>query len=570
VLEDLPVFRGIGLHRRALDALRRSGNPNHARLAYHAEGAADSEAVLQHAGQAARNATAMEAHREAALQLQRAVRFARGVDDIGRVELLEPLASALFLTGYLEEADRARSEAITLSRRLGDVPRLGNNLRILARYRLFSDGVAAAVPLAEEALAVLSPSGESRELALAFCVLGHIAMIDQRAAEVAVWCARALAAGERLGDQEVISYALNNLGTAELMDGLPEGRQKLERSLAVALAGQVGGEHIDRALINMAETAIHDHDLEVAAERLSEVAEYNAASQIALCNLSAKWAGLLLDRGRWDEAVQHGMLAAEHHKASPAERAEAAIVICKVAVRRDQDNAGPLIAEADRLMRLCTDPDLDLLTAWTSLHAEAAWLAGDLAPAVDELARVEDMAVKRSDAWAIGELGVWLWRAGRLEQPRTRTARPYALQIRGDHRGAAGEWERLGIPYEAASCLSDADDPNDLREAYDRMLQLGALAVAHRVALKLRDRGGVVPRGPRPTTRGNPARLTHREDEVAALLAQGLSNAEIAERLVLSRKTVGHHVSAVLGKLGVRRRGEVASAMDQARLTQAK
>jgi DNA-binding NarL/FixJ family response regulator len=68
-----------------------------------------------------------------------------------------------------------------------------------------------------------------------------------------------------------------------------------------------------------------------------------------------------------------------------------------------------------------------------------------------------------------------------------------------------------------------------------------------------------VPRGPRPSTRENPAGLTARELDVLALLAEGLRNAQIAERLVISQKTVDHHVSAILRKLDVRTRSEAAA-----------
>ena len=64
-----------------------------------------------------------------------------------------------------------------------------------------------------------------------------------------------------------------------------------------------------------------------------------------------------------------------------------------------------------------------------------------------------------------------------------------------------------------------------------------------------------MPRGPRPATRENPAGLTARELEVLALLAEGLRNADIARELVVSEKTVEHHVSAILRKLDVRTRG---------------
>ena len=68
-----------------------------------------------------------------------------------------------------------------------------------------------------------------------------------------------------------------------------------------------------------------------------------------------------------------------------------------------------------------------------------------------------------------------------------------------------------------------------------------------------------VRRGPRAATRENPAGLTARELEVLALVAEGLRNAEIAQRLFLSEKTVGHHVSAILRKLEVRTRSQAGA-----------
>jgi DNA-binding NarL/FixJ family response regulator len=117
------------------------------------------------------------------------------------------------------------------------------------------------------------------------------------------------------------------------------------------------------------------------------------------------------------------------------------------------------------------------------------------------------------------------------------------------------------MPYEGAVSLAGSSDPVDVHRAHEELTRLRASAVADKVALRLRELGSPVPRGPRPTTRANPRGLTEREWEIAGLLAVGLSNAEIAGRLVVSPKTVGHHVSAVLAKLGVRRRAEVAAAM---------
>ena len=68
-----------------------------------------------------------------------------------------------------------------------------------------------------------------------------------------------------------------------------------------------------------------------------------------------------------------------------------------------------------------------------------------------------------------------------------------------------------------------------------------------------------MPRGPRPSTSRNEAQLTARELDVLELLAEGLRNAAIAERLFVSPRTVDHHVSAILRKLDVQSRGEAVA-----------
>jgi DNA-binding NarL/FixJ family response regulator len=90
---------------------------------------------------------------------------------------------------------------------------------------------------------------------------------------------------------------------------------------------------------------------------------------------------------------------------------------------------------------------------------------------------------------------------------------------------------------------------------------LGAGPLAAIVRQRLRERGvRGIPRGPRASTRGNPAGLTSREVQVLALLVQGHTNTELAHRLHISAKTVDHHVSSILEKLEVRSRTEAVAA----------
>jgi DNA-binding NarL/FixJ family response regulator len=139
-------------------------------------------------------------------------------------------------------------------------------------------------------------------------------------------------------------------------------------------------------------------------------------------------------------------------------------------------------------------------------------------------------------------------------------AAPHACELRGEFREAAARWEKIGYPYEAALACAMSLDPTTARDGLLRLHRLGARRAAARVARALRQRGlRDLQLGPRGATGLNPAGLTARELEVLALIAYGLRNGEIAERLFLSEKTVDHHVSAILRKLGVSSRAKAAA-----------
>jgi DNA-binding NarL/FixJ family response regulator len=160
----------------------------------------------------------------------------------------------------------------------------------------------------------------------------------------------------------------------------------------------------------------------------------------------------------------------------------------------------------------------------------------------------------------MGELLSWRRRAGVRDEVAVEPWGPFAAEVTGKWQEAADQWAQVGCPYESALALADSDEEEPLRQALNQLRQLEAQAAASIVARRLRELGvRAVARGPRPSTRANAAALTAREIDVLRLLADGLRNAAIGERLFVSPRTVEHHVSAILGKLGVQSRGEAVA-----------
>ena len=242
---------------------------------------------------------------------------------------------------------------------------------------------------------------------------------------------------------------------------------------------------------------------------------------------------------------------------APVTRICALAVLACLRLRRGDPGARELLDEAAALAR--QSGELQRLAPVAAARAEEAWLRNDGTP-VDELVlQAHAMAEQRQDARALGELRCWCLRLGLVQAGPEGTEAPYALQIGGRWSEAAEAWQRLGCPYERALALLDGDEAA-MREALAVLESLGATAAVKRCREHLRGAGvrGVA-RGPRATTSANPAGLTPRELQILPLLADGLTNAEIARRLVRSEKTVDHHISAILRKLDVRSRGEAAA-----------
>ena len=266
-----------------------------------------------------------------------------------------------------------------------------------------------------------------------------------------------------------------------------------------------------------------------------------------------------LDLGQWDQAADSAALVLRDPRSAQLARTWALVTLGLVRARRGDADAIAPLQEAQAQVTPTFEPDHIARVA--AARAEASWLNGDHGTVKQMTDAALALAIDRLDPWAVGELVSWRSRAGLHDELAAGlVAEPYRLTIAGRGMEAARAWRKLGCPYEAALALAESDAPGVARAVIDDLQQLSATPAAAIVARRMRERGiRGIPRGPRSRTRENPAGLTARELEVLSLIAEGLRNAQIAQRLVVSERTVDHHVSAILRKLDVETRGQAAA-----------
>lgn len=549
-----PAHSRSQLHAAALAQLERSTPTDHARLAHHAESAGDSGKAFQYARDAAYTAFAMRSHREAAAQFRRALRFADGAGTDVCAALYEGLATVLAHMDHWEESTVKRQEALALRRQLGDPAKISENLRAmsLCLWRLCRGDESNRA--AEEAFAIMADAAPSVERAWAYAMYAVTLDSPANLAQGLKLIEDAVRQAEALDCAEVTAHALNSMGMFRFQMG-EDGFAELERSIDIACTHGLD-EWATRGYTNIYQAAVDRFRFAeygyaflegMASCRDNELHTYSAC-------LRGGRVTALLHMGRFSEAVTLAD-STLRESISPINRLRLLIPLATTRLRTGDPAAGAVLDEAWRLAVDLSETYWRLSLAWA--WAEAAWLSGD-PDALDPRAVAVYEASAREDPWLVAGLAVRLDRIGRLSRRPDNLPEPYADELDGNYAAAARWWRSAGCPYDEAVLLARSCDDESLQRALSIFTSLEAAPAAAHVRRHMRAAGhSVIPRGPRAATRADPNGLTPREAEVLALLREGLSNAAISRRMFISERTVHHHVSAVLAKLGVRSRVDV-------------
>ncbi len=559
---SLPVTRVRLLNRAVVEALGVQERPEPARLMHHAVAAGDVDTVLAIGPGAAREAARAGSHRQALAHLEAVVPHAARLAPAEQAAVLDEYGWELYNAARFREAVQAGSAAAELYAGLGDSVALGSCLVRVSRHWFMAGETDAAEECAERAVRILEAAGDDAALAQAALYQGAILVLAEGPEQAAAVLRRAGGLARASQRMDLVVLCLNYIGIARVEGGDPEGLEQVRESIGLAIAGRYH-EGAARGYTNLAELLLR-------AGRLDEL-EGCVTDGLAFTRERGFWSHaynldvhrclLLLRKGDWDGA-ERGLRGVVDAVDDPGMLFAYSVPwLGRLLARRGDPVAEGMLAaaweEAQRHRLL-----LGLAYAGIA-RVEWAWLAGQ--PEIAE--RVAAVLLARTEhpgaAPFRGELLRYLARAGLPAESFAGCPPAWAAGIEGDWRAAAAAWQEAGDPYEAALELAESGEADATGEALRILEGLRAEPAAALVRERLRAMGAPVPRGPRAVTRSNPAGLTPRQLAVLALLREGMTNAEIADRLVLSVRTVDHHVAAVLDKLGVRSRREAAAAAQE-------
>ena len=409
-----------------------------------------------------------------------------------------------------------------------------------------------------EAVTVLENGFPTRERALAYSNLSQLYMLACDRNETVHWGEKAIDLATKLNDYEVLSHALNNIGTVLLMYEVTEGETKLNQSLAVALENNLH-EHVARAYTNLSSRFMSHKSFKKAFEAFDAGLKYCETHDLDSWRyymLSEK-CRLQLDTGAWSEAETLALTLYNNSFHPNIVRIGSIEVLALLNIRRGKfEEARRLISEGKKLA--APTREAYRIVPFLCAELELCWILSDPIP-VSEIAVAEaTLFSEKQNSWLYTKLAYWKHKCGVLsdEQSGINLVGPFYFEYTGNLQAAIEKWNESGSVYEYALALFQGNEEQQ-RLSLQLFSTLGATAIYAMLKSKLKLKGVLkIPRGPRESTKKNPAQLTDRQINVLILLHEGLQNNEIADRLFVSPKTVEHHISAILSKLDVNSRSK--------------
>ena len=576
------------LHEAALEALRAGPRRDHVALAHHARGAGRFDDMVDEARLGALETLALGSSYQA-LQLAE-TGLAEAPDDL---ELLAVATRAAWLAGALDDALVHAERWLVLARRAGDVAAEGDALALRVRVAFERGDIDAMATHTEALIDVVDRLPTDEQRASAMAAIAQSYMLREQAEQTFEWADKAYALAEAGGHTAVRLAAMAEKGSMLILDPAheTEGRELLEEAAAEA---ERAGEPLiaARTINNLVWHARRWCDVEgvrALIDRMRIQADAAGFDALGVDDTAGWLAHLSAVDGDLDAAITH--LDAGLSSAEPRPQPK----ISWTAVFRAglSLEAGDLDAAA-RFTDMVRPPTARTRVAIVGLDLHVALRRGDLATARRLLpdlvaamdaegyaspSQVHDVAAAALGAGlSVDELQPMIDRLGHFVGHRLEADSPWRQLIDAQVAEARGDVDAAIAGYTAAAAHMDAAP--DMIAGHWGTAHVGAAANlvradrldearAHaREARRHLDRwrGWRVDQllaverrlglGDEP---GGPGALTPREREVVALLAEGLTNSQLAERLYISPRTAAVHVSNVLAKLGMSSRTEVAA-----------
>jgi hypothetical protein len=375
------------------------------------------------------------------------------------------------LTSHIPEAIVSQERALAIRRTLPDQTAIGRALRLLSRFCWYSGNRERAETHARQAVELLESQGNSAELAMAYSNRSQLAMLAGDTEPTVAFGEKALQLARALGQREIESHALNNIGSARLITGDQRGEQLLLQALQIALDHDFH-EHAARAYVNLGSSGAVNND--VTARLYLE----QGLAYCEQCGLDS-WSTYLrvflarfaLDRGAWDEAAERASTLLRDTISTAIVRIPALVVVGLIRTRRGDSGTREALDEA--LALALPTGELQRIGPVAPARAESAWYANDSAAVLRETERGLQYGDFPRGPWFVGELLFWKSQATTVSVPDQRCPEPFRLALVQRWREAAEEFRTHEMPYFEALMLVRTG-PSGVKRARTILERLGA------------------------------------------------------------------------------------------------